>query len=164
MLAILSWLHMTLISCDMPGKTFLTEYTCFDQTSAGMEICMVISLSYFIMDVISVRSIFIKGRVVLETYAHHSIGIVGILSALVIGRVVGVIVISLLITEISTIFLNNRHIMKELDLSEKYKTLFKMNGYSLLVSFFLCRIVFLGIMLAFYVIPVMFNYDYEQAI
>jgi hypothetical protein len=103
---------MTFVSCDLPGSTFFTEYECFDQTSAGMEIFMLISLSYFVQDTINVRKIFKKGRTVMETYAHHIIGIVSILSALMIGRVVGVIVISLLITEISTIFLNNRHIMK----------------------------------------------------
>lgn len=76
---------------------------------------MLVSLSYFVQDSINVKSIFKKGRVVIETYVHHFIGILSIISALIIGRVVGVFVISLLITEISTIFLNNRHIMKELD-------------------------------------------------
>ena len=118
--AILAWLHMTFVSCDLPGTTFFTEYECFDQTSAGMEISMLISLSYFIQDIINVRKIFKKGRMVIETYVHHSIGIVSILSALMIGRVVGVIVISLLITEISTIFLNNRHIMKSKDMEQSW--------------------------------------------
>lgn len=81
-MAILSWLHMTFISCDLPGKTFFTEYQCLDQTSAGMEICLLLSLSYFINDIINVRIIFVKGRMVLETYAHHTLGIVGIFSAI----------------------------------------------------------------------------------
>ena len=101
---------------------------------------MLLSLSYFIQDSINVRRIFKKGRVVIETYVHHSIGIVSILSALMIGRVVGVIVISLLITEISTIFLNNRHIMKEKDMEQS--KMFVANGYALIASFFIARIMF----------------------
>jgi hypothetical protein len=81
---------------------------CLDYTSGGMEVGMMVSLSYFICDFISVKIIFKKGRMVIETFCHHIIAIVGIFSALVIGRVVGPLVICLLITEISTIFLNNR--------------------------------------------------------
>ena len=117
-LAILIWLHLTFVSCKIPKKTFLTDPQCLDYTSGGMEIGMMISLSYFICDFISVKMIFVKGRMVMETFFHHLIAVIGILSALAIGRCIGPIMISLLITEISTIFLNNRSIMKELSYDE----------------------------------------------
>ena len=122
-----------------------------------------ISLSYFMCDFISVKIIFVKGRMVLETFFHHMIAIVGICSALIIGRCLGPIMISLLITEISTIFLNNRSIMKEISFDEK-NIIFNVNGLALISSFFVSRILFMGFLLIGYVGPIFFNYDYPQAI
>ena len=161
-LAIMIWLHMTFISCKIPKQTFLTDYRCLDYTSGGMEVGMMISLAYFICDFISVKLIFVKGRMVLETFLHHMIAITGICSALVIGRCLGPIMISLLITEISTIFLNNRFIMKEVSYDEK-SILFKANGIALIISFFISRILFMGFLLIGYVGPIFLNYDYAQA-
>jgi hypothetical protein len=101
----------------------------------------------------------VKGRMVLETFFHHMIAIIGISSALVIGRCVGPIMISLLITEISTIFLNNRSIMKEISYDEK-SLLFRANGILLITSFFVSRILFMGFLLIGYVGPIFLNYDY----
>ena len=39
-----------------------------------------------------------------------------------------------------------------------------VNGYALIASFFISRIVFQGVLLVWYVVPVLFNYDYETAI
>lgn len=50
-----------------------------------------------------------------------------------------------------------------LDKTEKWEGRFKMNGYSLILSFFLFRVVFLGVLLIMYVIPTMANYDYVEA-
>jgi hypothetical protein len=52
--------------------------------------------------------------------------------------------------------------MKETGFDESH-FLFKMNGFSLLLSFFISRILFLGIILVFYVLPVFLYYDYDQA-
>ena len=72
-----------------------------------------------------------------------------------------------MITEISTIFVNNMQLMKEFEvdnISEKWKLRFKINGYMLVLTFFLARVVFLGIILINYVIPTLINYDYSTAI
>lgn len=121
-------------------------------------------MAYLMQDMISVKPIFGAGRVVVETMIHHVIGLVGIISALVIGRIVGVIAGCLLFTEISTIFLNYRCILKELGLSEKpdYKFKNQLNGYFLMGSYFLARVVFIGLILIFYVIPALFDYPYDK--
>ena len=55
--------------------------------------------------------------------------------------------------------------MKELNLEEheKYKQLFVVNGFLLMLTFFLSRIVFLGVMTFAYLLPTVFSYDYESA-
>ena len=119
-------------------------------------------MSYLINDLISCSIYLKKTRMFQETIFHHMIGIISIFSALYIGRAVGVFALCLMITELSTIFLNIRSIYKDLNLDEdeKYKKLFILNGYLLIFSFFFTRIIFLGIILIFYLIPVMYTYDY----
>ena len=72
-----------------------------------------------------------------------------------------------MIIELSTIFVNNRVLMKELGIDEspeKWRYRFKINGYMLIITFFLARVVFLGVILAAYVLPTLINYKYDQAI
>jgi uncharacterized membrane protein len=69
-----------------------------------------------------------------------------------------------MITEISTLCVNNRVLMLDLDLHDlniKWKKRYKYNGYLLITAFFLSRIVFLGVILGYYVLPLLLNYDYE---
>ena len=84
---------MVLFSCRLPAKTFFEEYECLDYTSPMMEFLLLISLSYFLNDAISLKSVFggFKGRAI-ETYVHHLICIIGVAAALIIGRGVGVII------------------------------------------------------------------------
>lgn len=163
---------MTFISCpsdlvsDKKGYTFFTNYECLDFTSPGMELAMTFSLAYFLVDSVATRLAFGPGHFTNQSILHHVIGILGFGSAILIGRAVGVFALALMITELSTIFLNNRSVMKELDMDneDKYKSLYEWNGISLVCSFFLSRIVFLGIVIIGYVLPTIFNYDYDSAI
>ena len=102
------------MSCELPGKTMFTEFECLNYTSPAMEFYLLVSLSYFINDGLSLRMVFGKSGRVNLTYFHHAICIVGVMSALIIGRAVGVVIQSIFITEISTIFVNFRFIMKDL--------------------------------------------------
>jgi len=79
-----------------------------------MELFMVIHLSYFINDIFCLEPIYGTGRLTRETQIHHLVGIIGLGSAIFLGRIIGIIALSLMITELSTIFLNNRSIMKQL--------------------------------------------------
>lgn len=56
--------------------------------------------------------------------------------------------------------------MKDLkiDKSEKYQHKFMINGLALNISFFLLRIVFLGILLCAYILPTLIHQDYEEMI
>ena len=162
LVCIFVWLEMTLVSCPLPGKTFFTSFTCFNTTSAGMELGMMITTTYLIQDMISVRISFGKGKGTNEVFFHHIIGLIGLISGLCIGKAVGVIVICLLITEISTIFLNNRNILKELNLIDRKKCFNYYNGILLLSTFFLFRVVFLGVFLGAYIIPVIITYPYVK--
>lgn len=56
--------------------------------------------------------------------------------------------------------------MKDLGVDEtaKWHRRFIVNGYLLVVTFFLARVLFLGVLLAMYVIPTLINYDYAEAI
>ena len=127
-----------------------------------MELGMAVTTSYLVQDMVSVRYCFGRGRQTNETYLHHIIGLIGLISGLTIGRVVGVIVVCLLITEVSTIFLNNRNIMKELGTIESNKRFNYWNGIFLLGTFFLLRIVFLGVFLGAYIIPTVITYPYKK--
>lgn len=77
-------------------------------------------------------------------YFHHAIGLFGILSAMTIGRIVGVIAMCLMVTELSSIFLNLRSIMKEFNLDQdpKYMKCYTINGLVLVFTFFVIRIIF----------------------
>ena len=79
-----------------------------------------------------------------------------------IGLVVGIIVVCLLITEVSTIFLNNRNIMKELGTLETSVKFNYWNGIFLISTFLITRIVFLGVFLGAYIIPVVITYPYQK--
>ena len=164
------WFLVTFFSCpcdsnDQNGYTFFTNEKCLDFTSPGMEVAMTFSVGYFILDCITVKQIFGSGRLTYETIFHHLIGIVGLTSAILIGRACGILAMSLMITEISTIFLNVRSIMKELNIDddEKYKTIFVTNGICLMISFFLSRIIFLGVIIFGFVVPTIIYYDYDSA-
>jgi hypothetical protein len=163
--AIFGWLHMTLISCNIPGKTYYTEKICLDFTSPGMELIITAHLSYFLNDIFSLRPIFGNVRLTKESFVHHMVGIIGLLSALILGRIVGVLAICIMITELSTIFLNNRSIMKELSILDdpNHAKFFLYNGVMLVITFFLSRIVYLAIIIVGYVLPSLFYYDYEGA-
>ena len=105
---------MVLVSCELPGKTFFSEYECLNYTSPMMEFLLLMSLSYFINDGLTLRYIFGNNSRTNQTYIHHLICIIGVSAALVIGRAVGVVIQCIFITEISTVFVNFRYIMKDL--------------------------------------------------
>ena len=94
---------------------------------------------------------------------HHMIGLLGIVSALAIGRIVGVIAVSIMATELSTIFLNFMFLLKLRKLQDIYYRFNQINSFLLVFTFFLSRIVYLGILLVMYIIPVLIDYDYEKA-
>lgn len=161
--AILAWLHMTFISCRLPGETFFSNVECLDATSAGMEVNFLISLSYLVGDMMYVKAIFGPGSTTTETCIHHVVGIIGFLSALILKRLVGVIAMSILMTELSTIFLNVMLSMRLLDKIKSNPTFFKINSLFLGVSFFASRIVYMAYLLFFIVGPEVFKYDYASA-
>ena len=157
--SVLSWSHMVWVSCRFPGKTMFSEFECLNYTSPAMEMYLLISLSYFVNDGLSLRMVFGKNGRTNLTYFHHGICIVGVVSALVIGRAVGVVIQSIFITEISTIFVNFRFIMKDLkiDKSDKYAPKFFWNGLILNITFFIFRVIFLGVLLVKYIVPTLLN-------
>lgn len=97
----------------------------------------------------------------IETLAHHGIGIIGIVAALWIGQMVGVINQAFLVTEISTIFLDIMFILKILKLEDDQQKLKKINALLLMASFVISRIFYLGYFIVFYVTPAMWNYPLE---
>lgn len=113
---------MVILSCPLPAETMFTEDECFNYTSPAMELYLLISLSYFINDALSLKMVFGINAKTALTYFHHAICIVGVMAALLIGRAVGIVIQSIFITELSTIFVNLRFIMRDLkiDKSEKY--------------------------------------------
>ena len=153
-------------SCYLPASTMFEEYECFNYTSPGMEFYLIVSLSYFINDALTLKSTFGTSARTNTTYVHHAICITGVMAALLIGRAVGVVIQSIFITEVSTIFVNMRYIMKDLkiDQSEKYVKKFLWNGLALNISFFIFRVVYMSILLFMYIIPTIISYDYEEAI
>lgn len=88
------FLHTLLIACSIPGKNFTSSPVCFDQTSAGMQIYLCLSLAYFACDIVTVKPFFKdqRGNMVTETYIHHTICILSMLGGIFIGRFVGVFV------------------------------------------------------------------------
>lgn len=85
------------------------------------------------------------------------------MTSLIIGRVVGVFTLNTMIIEVSTIFVNNRLIFLELgiDKSKEYIKRFKINGILLMSTFFVGRVLFLGVILGKYLLPAFINYDYD---
>ena len=56
--------------------------------------------------------------------------------------------------------------MKDLkiDTSQKYGQKFLINGLALNISFFMLRIVFMGILLCAYILPTLIHQDYQEMI
>ena len=107
-----------MVSCPIPGKTFFTEFECLDSTSGAMEFALAMSLSYFVADAVGLRYCFGPEEKIALTVIHHCICITGVLSALFIGRAVGVVIQCVFITEVSTLFVNNCYFISELGLSK----------------------------------------------
>lgn len=90
--SIFTWLHMVILSCPLPASTMFGEEKCFNYTSPAMELYLLISLSYFINDGLSLKMVFGFKIQTLVTYFHHAICIVGVIAALLIGRAVGIVI------------------------------------------------------------------------
>ena len=132
---------MTFVSCEIPGKTFLSDFKCLDTTTPGMEVFMVFMLSYLCNDIVSSYRIW-SGKAFAENAIHHSIGILGVASALAIGRIVGVVASCLMLTEVSTLFLNNMFIFKLVNIEKEYPRFLSINSLLLGLTFLITRIVF----------------------
>ena len=91
---------------------------------------------------------------------------VAVQSGLTIGRLTGSMVIAIFLAEVSTIFVNTRQIMNLMGLDKKpeWRRVNLINGVMLIVTFFIFRIVWFGILLFMYLIPFLMNMDQEEAI
>lgn len=159
---VIGWLHTAMISCYIPGESFLTNELCYNYTSPGMQLFLMFSLSYFVSDLYCSYVVFGRGAF-RDTCIHHCISFTGTLSTLILGRYVGVVSMNLLFSEISTVFLNFVFITKGLDAEEYNKVQTNINSLCLLVLFCLVRIFWLISFLCYQILPVMFRYDYDQA-
>jgi len=162
-MVILGWFQMAFVSCELPGKTFFTEEQCLDYTSPAMEVLFTASLSYFINDSLILGSTFGRGKQTRITYFHHALVSLGLLGCIFVGRMVGNIGANMLAFETSTIFLNIRYIMKSYGSDKTWIKSFTLNGTLLLVTFFLTRVLYFGILLFKYVFPFLKNMDYTEA-
>ena len=98
---------------------------------------------------------------------HHIVCIIAIISGISIGRFVGNTVVGIFLAEVSTVFLSVRHIIKDLGLHQtnKWRGWYELNGIILVLTFFLCRILYFGYLLFGHVMPYLRNYiDKEEAI
>lgn len=113
------------------------------------------------MDLISSKIIYPKWKDFRETFFHHFVGLIGLVSLLIVGRVVGSIAIVMLVAETSTLFLNNMYFLRLLELRDSYPRLNTINGLLLIIFFCISRVIFFGVLLVGYIIPIMFSYNYE---
>mmetsp|Transcript_16468 Transcript_16468/g.27959 ORF Transcript_16468/g.27959 Transcript_16468/m.27959 type:complete len:292 (+) Transcript_16468:171-1046(+) len=165
-MGVIAFFHLLTVACWVPGANFLTDPRCFEWTSPAMELFLLIPINYYAQDLIITPIVFGDTPLVRQTLFHHLVGVVGALGALVVRRMVGTIAVSLLFAECSTIFLMHRSIMLNLKLDKdpKYKKFYVGNGIVLVVTFFLTRVLFMGVLLLFYMVPLMFSFDYTLAI
>ena len=105
----------TFVSCYIPGETFYTDVRCFDWASPSMEVFCVFALAYFSQDFYSTTKAFGKSPLYMQMLFHHAVVIVGTISALIFGRIGLGISLAMCFNEISTIFLNFRSMMMELN-------------------------------------------------
>lgn len=76
----------------------------------------------------------------MENYIHHVIGIIGTLSAMIVGRMILTLSNATCMTELSTPFVSLRAL---LSMHKKTSgTLYLANGLMMTLSFFVCRCVF----------------------
>ena len=156
--SIFLFLHTIFLACSVPGQSFVTSDVCFDQTSAAMQIYYMGSYAFFFNDLLTVKYIFGgQGNMVRDTYIHHAICIGALTAALSYGRFIGIYVAITQGTEVSTMPLSIRSIMKECKIDKSYAKTFLYNGYTLLFTFFLFRAVYLTVMSFWYVAPWYFN-------
>jgi len=81
-----------------------------------------------------------KSAGAIENYLHHVIGVVGIFSALIVGRMILSLSNATCMTEISTPFVSIRGILSQH--KKTNGTFYIVNGLLMTLSFFLCRCVF----------------------
>ena len=121
-----------------------SDLRCFDYTSPGMELLLLIPSTYHFWDLVILKEVYGDSKLMRQTLFHHQIGLAGLLAALFFGRIVGPIVVSLLVAELSTVFLSIRSIqvMHKYDKDPAYATPYLINAFCLFFSFFLTRIVY----------------------
>lgn len=125
----------------MLSNTLFSNEWCVDNGNYYEIVCMLTFLGYLTVDLFACYFLMAeKGSSMATTYLHHVIGIVGSVSALIVGRYILTLSNATCLTELSTPFVSLRALLymhKKTD-----TTLCIVNGLLMTISFFLIRCVF----------------------
>ena len=129
---------------SQPGLFADTIYTndwCVDNGNWWECFTIMIFLGYLTVDFfVCYYLIADKSAGAIENYLHHVIGVVGIFSALIVGRMILSLSNATCMTEISTPFVSIRGILSQH--KKTNGTFYIVNGLLMTLSFFLCSCVF----------------------
>lgn len=123
------------------GNTWVNNDWCVDNPNVWEASTLIIFLGYLTVDLcVCFLKIgdALKGKN--ENYAHHIIGIVGVICALVVGRMILTLSCATCFTELSTPFVSIRGILYMLKKSDT--KIYFYNGLTMTLMFFLSRNVF----------------------
>ncbi len=125
----------------MLSNTMYSNDWCIDNGNYYEMAIILTFLGYLTVDLIACCFLMAeKGQSMTTTYLHHGIGIVGTVSAIVVGRYILTLSNATCLTELSTPFVSLRALLymhKKTD-----TTLYMVNGLLMTISFFLIRCVF----------------------
>ena len=150
-----------LTSCPIPGKTYLTHDACFNLTTPAILMWVTGTGAYLFCDGIDVYRVWGMNK---EMIAHHILGIMGTIFTAWIGVYIGMISEAMLVTELSSIFLNIMFQMKILKKEEANPKMKKYNSLSLMITFVGTRIIWASYLIIAVIIPVFWNLNYDKII
>jgi len=130
---------ITIFSCDQPG-TFVTNDYCLVTPNIWHYRCLIFFFTYCLVDTLVLLFVIKNHKANKEAYFHHVLGILGSILSSYCGGWTTVGAAVNLVTEFSTPFVNIRSLLYDLNI--RSGLVYTLNGVTMTLVFFLCRVVF----------------------
>ena len=133
-------------------NTYVTNDYCVDNANYWEAVCNMILAGYLSVDLaFCYFCIGQEWKGINENYFHHGLGIFGVLTSLVVGRMCLSLSSASSITEVSSIFVSLRAILSFQGQSSG--SLYLINGLLMTLTFFVFRVVYQTWMVGFRMVP-----------
>lgn len=154
-LAIVSSYHGLFFTCkggNAPLNNIFTNDECMMDLDISQKYGLTMIAAYFTYDFLYCLLIIRNNdKLMLQTYMHHVLGLIGSYSSIHLGSFIGNTGHCTLLTEFSTLFVNFRVFLAYHDWKDN--PVYMFNGFMILFSFLIFRMLFQGYVIFFKLIP-----------